>query len=87
LSVNLRLDWCSHAAAKYAVEHWHYSARMPKFKQIYIGAWESGRFIGAIIFGLSVTPPIVGDGATPIPTLHYAHVDEASVRATREANG
>jgi hypothetical protein len=21
----LKLDWCSHAAAKYAVEHWHYS--------------------------------------------------------------
>ena len=23
----LKLDWCSHAAAKYAVEHWHYESR------------------------------------------------------------
>lgn len=52
----LKLDWCSYQAAKYAVEHWHYSKRMPKFKQVYIGAWEEGQFIGCVIFGLSVTP-------------------------------
>ena len=53
---DLRLDWCSHEAAKYAVVHWHYSRRMPTFKQIYIGVWEDGSFIGAVIFGRSSTP-------------------------------
>ena len=54
--MNLRLDWCSHRDAKYAVEHWHYARRMPKFKQVYIGVWELNSFIGCVIFGLSVTP-------------------------------
>ena len=49
---DLRLDWCSHDAAKYAVEHWHYSHRMPAGKNSYIGAWEGGKFIGALVFGL-----------------------------------
>lgn len=48
----LRLDWCSHDAAKYAVEHWHYSRSMPAGKTVKIGAWEDGRFIGAVIFSL-----------------------------------
>ena len=29
----LKLDWCSHEAAKYAVEHWHYSKRIAQ-KQV-----------------------------------------------------
>lgn len=49
--VNLKLDWCSHAAAKYAVEHWHYSKRMPKSKLAKIGVWEDGIFIGTVIYG------------------------------------
>jgi len=48
----LRLDWCSHEAAKYAVEHWHYSRSMPACKTVKIGVWESGRFVGAVIFSL-----------------------------------
>lgn len=48
----LRLDWCSHQAAKYAVEHWHYSRTMPAGKNVYVGAWESAKFIGAVIFGM-----------------------------------
>lgn len=47
---SLRLEWCSHEAAKYAVEHWHYSERMPAGKASYVGVWEDGRFIGAVIF-------------------------------------
>lgn len=54
--MNLYLDWCSYKAAKYACEHYHYAKRMPKFKQVYIGVWEDRRFIGCVIFGLSVTP-------------------------------
>jgi hypothetical protein len=49
--MNLRLDWCSHEAAKYAVEHWHYSKTMPAGKLVRIGVWEDGRFIGCVLFG------------------------------------
>ena len=48
---SLRLDWCSHAAAKYAVEHWHYSQRMPTGKLNKVGVWEGGEFIGVVLFG------------------------------------
>ena len=48
----LRLEWCSHSAARYAVEHWHYSGRMPKSKLAKIGVWESGVFVGAVIYGV-----------------------------------
>ena len=50
-SKGLYLDWCSHEAAKFAVEHWHYSKVMPKGKLIKIGVWEDGRFIGVVLFG------------------------------------
>lgn len=55
----LRLDWCSHKAAKYAVEHWHYSYTMPKSKLVKIGAWENDRFIGVVIFGVGATADLV----------------------------
>lgn len=48
--MNLHLDWCSHKAAKYAVEHWHYSGCMPVGKTFKIGVWEDGNFIGVIIY-------------------------------------
>ncbi len=47
---DLRIDWATHAAAKYAVENWHYSQSMPVGKTVKIGAWESGKFIGVVIF-------------------------------------
>lgn len=52
LKTNLKLDWCSYEAAKYATEHWHYSHTMPKAKSCYLGVWENNIFIGSIIFGL-----------------------------------
>ena len=54
----LKLDWCTHEAAKYAVEHWHYSRRMPKSKLAKVGVWEGNRFVGAVIFGVGATPQI-----------------------------
>jgi len=57
--MSLRLDWCSHEAAKYAVEHWHYSKCMPKSKLAKIGVWEDEKFIGAIIFGVGATADLV----------------------------
>ena len=52
----LKLDWCSHAAAKYAVEHWHYSKVLPLGKLIKIGIWEDRTFIGCILFARANTP-------------------------------
>lgn len=52
----LKVDWASHNAAKYACENWHYSKCTPKFKQVWIGAWENDKFIGVIAFGRSSTP-------------------------------
>lgn len=48
--VQLRLDWCSYEAAKYAVEKWHYSHSIPAGKTVKVGAWENGQFIGCVIF-------------------------------------
>src|SRR3990167_1894020 len=47
---DLKLDWCSHEAAKYAVEHWHYSRSMPTPPTLNIGVWEFGVFIGVVLF-------------------------------------
>ena len=49
--MSLRLDWCSYEAAKYAVEHWHYSRRVPAGLNVYIGVWEDEKFIGCVMFG------------------------------------
>lgn len=46
----LRLDWATHQAAKYAVEHWHYSRSLPAGKLVKIGVWEGERFIGVVLF-------------------------------------
>lgn len=48
--VDLKLDWCSHEAAKYAVEKWHYSHCMPAGKTVKVGVWEDGKFTGCVIF-------------------------------------
>lgn len=56
--MSLRLDWCGRDAAKYAVEHWHYSGTIPKCPCAYLGVWEQERFVGSVIFGLG------GGGAT-----------------------
>lgn len=56
--VDLRVDWCSYKAAKYAVEHWHYSGTIPANKSNYIGVWENGKYIGAVIFGMGASPSL-----------------------------
>lgn len=48
---NLKIDWASHEAAKYACQHWHYSKCVPAGKLVKVGAWEDGKFIGVVIFG------------------------------------
>lgn len=51
----LVVDFCSYQAAKYAVEHWHYSKCMPVSKLVKFGVWEDERFIGAVIFSMGST--------------------------------
>lgn len=48
--VDLKLDWCSHKAAKYAVEHWHYSKSLPTPPLVKVGVWEDGQYIGCVLF-------------------------------------
>jgi hypothetical protein len=57
-AMNLRLDWCSHEAAKYAVMHWHYSKAMPIGKLVKVGVWEDGHFVGVVIFSTGASPQL-----------------------------
>jgi|TARA_R110000772_G_scaffold186895_1_gene298082 hypothetical protein len=50
LRPELKLDWATHKAAKYAVENWHYSESMPSGKIVKIGVWENKTFIGVVLF-------------------------------------
>jgi hypothetical protein len=55
----LKIDWATHKAAKYAVEHWHYSKTMPKSKLVKFGVWEDNKFIGVVIYGCGATSDLV----------------------------
>lgn len=46
----LKLDWCSHEAAKFACEKWHYSKCLPVGKLVKIDVWEDDKFKGVIIY-------------------------------------
>ncbi len=48
--MTLRLDWVSARTARRAVLKWHYSRTMPMPKYACLGVWESGDFVGAVIF-------------------------------------
>jgi hypothetical protein len=47
----LKIDWASHDAAKYACLNWHYSKCLPVGKLVKVGVWEDNKFIGVILFG------------------------------------
>lgn len=51
----LLVDYCSYPAAKYAVEHWHYSGCMPTGKTVKCGVWEDGQYVGCVIFSRGAT--------------------------------
>ena len=59
--MNLHLDWCSHEAAKYAVENWHYSKCMPTGRVIKIGVWENEEFMGVVLFGQGANRNMSGE--------------------------
>ena len=52
----LKIDWATHEAAKYACENWHYSRCLPIGKLVKVGAWENGKFIGVVLFGRGASP-------------------------------
>lgn len=52
----LKVAPCSHEAAKYAVENWHYSRSFPAGKLFKMGAWEGDKYVGCVIFGYGATP-------------------------------
>ena len=49
-ALDLRIDWASHDAAKFASTHWHYSKSMPLPPLVKVGVWECQKFIGVVIF-------------------------------------
>lgn len=51
MKTELKIDWASHEAAKYACENWHYSKCLPVGKLVKIGVWENEKFIGVVLFG------------------------------------
>lgn len=54
----LTIAKASHQAALYAVEHWHYSRRLPRAGLFIRGVWEDGKFIGVVIFSRGATATI-----------------------------
>ena len=57
----LKIDWCSYDAAKYAVQHWHYSRSLPCSKTARLGVWEDERFIGAVVFAWGANRHLAGE--------------------------
>ena len=55
---DLRLDWATYEAAKYACRHWHYAGKIPRAKLVRVGVWEDGSFRGVVIFSYGATPKI-----------------------------
>lgn len=60
MTSDLRLDWASAEAAQFACERWHYSGCTPAFKCVRVGVWESGKFIGVVLFGQGANNNIGG---------------------------
>jgi hypothetical protein len=56
--MSLRVDYCSHKAAKFACENWHYSGTIPPIKNVTFGAWEDGDYIGAVVYSRGVNGSI-----------------------------
>ena len=47
---DLKIDWATHEAAKYACEKWHYSQSVPVPPIVKVGVWENEIFIGVVLF-------------------------------------
>lgn len=79
----LRLDWCSHAAAKYAVTKWYYRDDMPVGKMVRVGVWEDDVFSGVLLFGSGASDSLGKRwGLTPLETAELTRVALAPTHAT-----
>jgi hypothetical protein len=56
--MNLRLDWCTTAAARWALAKWYHYPNMPSGKVARIGVWEDEKFIGVVLFGSGANPDL-----------------------------
>lgn len=56
---DLRIDWATHEAAVYACKHWHYSKSVPVPPLVKVGVWESGKFIGVVLFSRGASPSLL----------------------------
>jgi len=56
---DLRIDWATHASAKFACENWHYSKSVPVPPLVKVGVWECGKFTGVVIFSRGATPSLL----------------------------
>lgn len=50
IKADLKIDWASHEAAKFACVNWHYSKCLPVGKIVKVGVWENKKFIGVVLF-------------------------------------
>lgn len=50
LRPELKIDWATAKAARYACENWHYSRSVPVGKCVRCGVWEGGTFVGVVMF-------------------------------------
>ena len=53
--VNLKIDWATHEAAKYACENWHYTGKIPVNKLVRVGVCEDQKFVGVVIYGVGAS--------------------------------
>jgi len=56
---DLRIDWATHEAAKYACVNWHYSKSVPVPPLVKVGVWERDKFVGVVIFSRGATPSLL----------------------------
>ena len=56
----LHIAPCGYDAAKFAVEHWHYSGSMPAGKRVAFGVWEGDDYKGCILFSRGASPTLGG---------------------------
>lgn len=50
-ATEIKLDWASFEAIKFACLNWHYSKSVPAGKLVKIGVWEDGEYKGCILYG------------------------------------
>lgn len=72
---DLRLDFCSHEAAKYAIRHWYYRDELPIGKLVRIGVWEDDIFRGVLLFGPGASDSLGARyGFTPLETCELCRI-------------